>query len=191
MSNAFESNLLTSKEESRAIQHPENELPDNFFMNLMDDQIGRGYLSRLPKASEWQPRLPIKPGRAEENTLLDNWQSVLSACHSMNLQLAFVMIRKWGKIELYLGATSINGNFDAAAEKFREAMMIHMPGAELSKLDRSNNEPKETLNNFDHFGVVTGIPSLRNDRSGISLQTLDKLARGIRIGNDDKISVFA
>lgn len=201
MSNAFESNLLTSKEESRAIQHPENELPDNFFMNLMDDQIGRGYLSRLPKASEWQPeqasmapqygwlkfeRLPIKPGRAEENTLLDNWQSVLSACHSMNLQLAFVMIRKWGKIELYLGATSTDGNFSASAEKFREAMMIHMPGAELSKLDRSNNEPKETLNNFDHFGVVTGIPSLRNDRSGISLQTLDKLARGIRIGNDDK-----
>ena len=201
MSNAFERNLLTSKEESRAIQHPENELPDNFFMNLMDDQIGRGYLSRLPKASEWQPeqagmapqygwlkfeRLPIKPGREDENTLLDNWQSVLSSCHSMNLQLAFVMIRKGGRIELYLGATSTDGNFSAAAEKFREAMMIHMPGAELSKLDRSDNEPKETLDNFNRFGVVTGIPSLRNDRSGISLQTLDKLARGIRIGKDDK-----
>lgn len=201
MSNAFESELSARKDESLAIQHPENELPDNFFINLMDDQIGRGYLNRLPEASQWQleqagmapqygwlkfERLPIKPGRAEENSLLDNWQSVLSACHSMNLQLAFVMIRKWGKIELYLGATSINGNFDAAAEKFREAMMIHMPGAELVKLDRSNNEPKETLDNFDHFGVVTGIPSLRNDRSGISLQTLDKLARGIRIGSDDK-----
>ena len=115
MANAFEHDLLTSKADSHAIQHPENELPDNFFMNLMDDQIGRGYLSRLPKATQWQPeqagmapqygwlkfeRLPIKPGREEENTLLDNWQSVLSACHSMNLQLAFVMIRKWGKIEL-------------------------------------------------------------------------------------------
>lgn len=201
MSNDFQNRLLTSREESLAIQHPENELPDNFFMNLMDDQIGRGYLSRLPKASEWQPeqagmapqygwlkfeRLPIKPGREEENTLLDNWQSVLSACHSMNLQLAFVMIRNLGKIELYLGATGIDGNFYAAAEKFREAMMIHMPGAELAMLDRSDNTPKETLNEFDHFGVITGIPSLRSDRSGISLQTLDKLARGIRIGYDDK-----
>ena len=180
----------------------ENELPANFFMDLMDDQIGRGYLNRLPPdAKDWKikqagvasnygwlkfERLPIKPGREEENTLFENWQSVLSACHSMNLSLAFVMIRKWGKIELYLGAKTGNEDTKVVAEKLHEAITIHMPGSELNMIPINNNEPKETLRNLKNFGIVTGIPSLRNDKSGINLQTLDKFARGIRIKNNDK-----
>lgn len=201
MANDFQNGLLSKQQETNALQHPENELPDNFFVNLTEDQVGRGYLNRMVDTSKWQfeqasiadrygwvkfERLPIKPGREEENTLLENWQCVLSACHSMNLRLAFVMIRKYGRIELYLGATSADGEFETAAEKLREAVKIHMPGAELDNLDHSNKEPKETLRHLEYFGVVTGIPSLRHDRSGISLQTLDKLARGIHIDRDDK-----
>ena len=196
----FQSALLAQKQDAFLRQHPEAELPDNFFQEVLTDQIGRGYLNRLGDAKNWEledagaaeiygwlkfERLPIKPGREDDNSLLENWQSTLSACHSMHLKLAFVLIRKRGRVELYLGATSDDGDSAAAVEKLRQAIMIHMPGAQLDKLSQSNDEPDQTLGDFKHFGIVTGIPSLRGEKSGVSLQTLDKLARGIQIADDD------
>ena len=105
----FSSDLMKSKEEAYKRQHPEAQLPDSFFRDLMDDQLGRGFLNGMPDAREWAVcypgltgdfkwlrfnRLPIQPGKEEENTLLESWQSVLSACHTMNLRVALVLVRR-------------------------------------------------------------------------------------------------
>lgn len=193
------------KEQAKAVanarQHPEQELPANFFRDLMDDQLGRGYLNHLPPVESWEmeapgvageygwlrfARLPIQPGREEENTLLESWQSVLSACHSMNHQIAFVLLRFGGHAEVFLGCRARDGQVGRAADQLRQCMAIHMPGAEFNR--PSYDEQPDTIlrRYFNHSGVVTGIPSLRNERSGVTLQTLDKLARGIHMDGYEK-----
>ena len=196
----FRSKLMQAQEEAYQRQHPEAELPESFFRDLMDDQLGRGYLNRLPGAEQWKledaglqghygwlrfHRLPIRPGKEEENTLLESWQSVLSACHTMKLSVAFVLLRRGGKTELYLGARAPEGKTEEAREQLGQCMAIHMPGAELQPPDE-RAFLEETLENYTHSGIVTGIPSLRSERSGVTLQTLDKLARGIRINQREK-----
>ena len=205
----FKSNLMEEKQAAYLRQHPEEGLPNSFFKDLMNDQLGRGYLNRLPRAEDWKlgetkffqdqyewlrfSRLPIKPGKEEENTLLESWQSVLSACHTMNLRLAFVLNHRKDHTAIYLGATSSNHKKDdKAAEKLRQCMAIHMPGAEFTIPKRYNNygveydEVLENIENYTHSGIVTGIPSLRNERGGITLQTLDKLAKGFSLNDKEK-----
>ena len=46
----FSSKLMKKREEAYKKQHPEAELPDSFFRDLMDDQLGRGYLNSMPPA---------------------------------------------------------------------------------------------------------------------------------------------
>ena len=196
----FSSDLMKSKEEAYKRQHPEAQLPDSFFRDLMDDQLGRGFLNGMPDAREWAVcnpgltgdfkwlrfnRLPIQPGKEEENTLLESWQSVLSACHTMNLRVAFVLVRRKGSTEIYLGAGSRDGKSSTAAEQLRQCMAIHMPGAELQEPSRAGFMD-DLLENYTRSGVVTGIPSLRSENSGVTLQTLDKLARGIHINGQEK-----
>ncbi len=196
----FKNQILQREQEMHKVQHPEEELPDSFFQDLMDDQLGRGYLNHMIPADQWEmelpgihsnygwlrfDRLPIRPGKEEENTLLESWQSVLSACHTMNLSLAFVLMRRKGHSEVYLGVKSKGGRTSSTAEILRQCMGIHMPGAELSTVEDSF-PLEDKLENFTSSGIVTGIPSLRSDTSGVTLQTLDKVARGIRIGGQDK-----
>jgi len=200
MNLSFKSEIMKKRAEAYKRQHPEAELPDSFFRDLMDEQLGRGYLNSMPPAGKWeftQPgltagfkwlhfnRLPIQPGREEENTLLESWQSVLSACHTMNLRTAFVLVRRKGHTELYLGAENGDGNGELASEQLRQCLAIHMPGAELEE-PRREDFMQDLLENYGNSGVVTGIPSLRNERSGVTLQTMDKLARGIHINGQDK-----
>ncbi len=196
----FQNKYLQAQQAAYKRQHPEDALSDSFFRDLMDEQLSRGYLNHLPPAEDWEmepagllgaygwlrfSRLPIRPGKEEENTLLESWQSVLSACHTMQLRIAFVLLRRKGQTEIYLGACARDGDTGRAAEQLRQCMAIHMPGAELLA-PRVEGMLEENLQNFSRSGVVTGIPSLRSDTSGITLQTLDKLARGIRIGHQDK-----
>ena len=196
----FKSDLMKNREAVYKRQHPEEQLPDSFFRDLMDDQLGRGFLNSMPPAKVWSVknpglardfkwlrfnRLPIQPGKEEENTLLESWQSVLSACHTMNLRVAFVLVRRKGGTEIYLGAGRQDSNGNLAAEQLRQCMAIHMPGAELQEPTRAGFMD-DILESYTHSGVITGIPSLRNENSGVTLQTLDKLARGIHIDGQEK-----
>ena len=196
----FKSDLMKNREEAYKRQHPEAQLPDSFFRDLMDDQLSRGFLNEMPDAGKWAVcnpgltgdfkwlrfnRLPIQPGKEEENTLLENWQSVLSACHTMQLRIAFVLVRRKGSTEIYLGAGSRDGKSTVATEQLRQCMAIHMPGAELQEPSREGFV-EDLLENYNRSGIVTGIPSLRGENSGVTLQTLDKLARGIHINGQEK-----
>lgn len=197
---SFKSKKLAAQQEAYLRQHPEDQLEENLFRTLMDKQLSRGFLNEMPPAEEWEmersglsgqfdwlrfTRLPIQPGKEEENTLLESWQSVLSACHTMGMQVAFVLLRRHGHTEVYLGACSSGGTARRAAQQLRQCVAIHMPGAELQP-PRTTGALEGILENFESSGVVTGIPSLRRDNAGVSLQTMDKLSRGVRIDGKEK-----
>lgn len=196
----FKSKKLAAQQEAYLRQHPEDQLEENFFRTLMDQQLSRGFLNGLPPAQDWElgqsglsgqfgwlrfTRLPIQPGKEEDNTLLESWQSVLSACHTMGLRVAFVLLRRQGHTQVYLGACQSGGTTHRAVQQLRQCVSIHMPGAELQP-PKATGVLEEILENFESSGVVTGIPSLRRDNAGVSLQTMDKLSRGVRIDGKEK-----
>lgn len=195
----FKNVMSQNEQDAKARMHPEAELPENFFKTLMDDQLSKGYLNNLGDAENWKydgcglkkdfgwlkfRRLPIRPGKEEENTLLESWQSALSACHTMNLGLALVLLRRKGVSEIYLGARAKNGNTERAKQQLLQCLSIHMPGSELEIPDTEIME--DEIDNLEHAGIVTGIPSLRTESSGVTLQTLDKIAKGINIEGKEK-----
>lgn len=196
----FKSKKLAAQQEAYLRRHPEDQLEENFFRTLMDQQLSRGFLNEMPPAEAWDmekpglsgrfewlrfTRLPIQPGKEEENTLLESWQSVLSACHTMGLRVAFVLLRRHGHTEVYLGACRSDAAAPRAAQQLRQCVAVHMPGAEL-QAPQAMGVLESILENFESSGVVTGIPSLRRDNAGVSLQTMDKLSRGIRIDGKEK-----
>lgn len=196
----FKSKKLAARQEVYLRQHPEDQLEENFFRTLMDKQLSRGFLNEMPPAGAWDmerpglsgrldwlrfTRLPIQPGKEEDNTLLESWQSVLSACHTMGLRVAFVLLRRHGRTEVYLGACRSGAGTQRAAQQLRQCVAVHMPGAEL-QAPQAMGALESVLENFESSGVVTGIPSLRRDNAGVSLQTMDKLSRGIRIDGKEK-----
>lgn len=195
----FKNEMLKKEQEAFNKMHPEAELPDSFFRNLMDDQLGKGYLNNFGDPDTWKyddcgvkneygwlkfKRLPVTPGKEEENTLLESWQSVLSACHTMEISVAFVLLRKNQNASIYLGAKSKDGKTEKARQQLLQCLSIHMPGSELDLLRGEFAAPD--IVNYTHTGVVTGIPSLRSENSGVTLQTLDKLAKGINISGKEK-----
>lgn len=177
-------------------------VPNNYYQQLLDYFLERGYLNTLPlrdkfvdfralgsserKDITWLKvmRLPIHPNELKEYDLLSRWQSVLSTLHTWGHRLIFLLQRRNGETSIYLGTTALSRNSSPkqAMEQFKEAAMSGMPGIELHPLltQREQMEFAGNLSDNTAIGTVTGIPSLReNSKFGI-LQTLDQLAFGIR-----------
>lgn len=177
-------------------------VPNNFYQQLLDYYLERGYLNTLPeregfvdfralgiterKDITWLKvmRLPINPNEHKEYDLLSRWQSVLSTLHTWGHRLIFLLQRRNGETHLYLGTTALSRNSSAkqALEQFKEAAMSGMPGIELHPLltPKEQMEFAGNLSDNTAIGTVTGIPSLRRDSQFGILQTLDQLAFGIR-----------
>ena len=176
------------------------EVPETFFQSLLSDFLERDYLNYsahqsfltkgLPKRSvQWLQiaRLPIHPNEHADYNLLSHWQGVLSSLHAWNYRLIFMLQRFNGQTKLYLGAVSFDQGLtnEDAIEQVREAAFGSMPGMEMRILDASKGDVYDEiavpLNEMDHVGAVTGIPSFadENDKKALE-QTLDQLAFGIR-----------
>lgn len=173
----------------------ETALPPSFFRILMDDQLGRGYLNRI-RPSDWNPEDGISDERIPDykwlhiscladsegrnaDVISENWRSVLSTCHAIGMRVAFVLLRTAGKTELYLGAASSCGSYDAR-NQLHNNISSHMPEMELKTVhdEECKNRLMGPLGNMNYGGIITGIPSLRGE-PGNATQTLDKLAQGI------------
>lgn len=177
-------------------------VPNNFYQQLLDYFLERGYLNTLSERERFVDfralgsydrkditwlkvmRLPIHPNELKEYDLLSRWQSVLSTLHTWGHRLIFLLMRRKGETTLYLGTTALlrNSNAKQALEQFKEAAMSGMPGIELYPLltKQEQMDFADMLADNSAIGTVTGIPSLRqNSQFGI-LQTLDQLAFGIR-----------
>lgn len=177
-------------------------VPNNFYQQLLDFFLERGYLNTIQERERFVDframggterkditwlkvtRLPIHPNELKEYDLLSRWQSVLSTLHTWGHRLVFLLQRRNGETHIYLGTTALSRNANAkqALEQFKEAAMSGMPGIELYPLLSKSEQLEfaDSLADNSAIGAVTGIPSLRrNSQFGI-LQTLDQLAFGIR-----------
>lgn len=183
-------------------------VPNNFYQQLLDYFLERGYLNTLPERDKFVDfralgsaerkditwlkvmRLPIHPNELKEYDLLSRWQSVLSTLHTWGHRLIFLLQRRNGETNIYLGTTSLSQNSNAkqALEQFKEAAMSGMPGIELHPLLTQKEQMEFAGNLADNtaIGTVTGIPSLRQNSQFGLLQTLDQLAFGIRDINGDE-----
>lgn len=183
-------------------------VPNNFYQQLLDYFLERGYLNTLPERDRFVDframgtserkditwlrvmRLPIHPNEMKEYDLMSRWQSVLSTLHTWGHRLIFLLQRKNGETNIYLGTTALSRSSNAkqALEQFKEAAMSGMPGIDLHPLLTAKEQIEFAGNLSDNttIGAVTGIPSLRqNSQFGI-LQTLDQMAFGIRDINGDE-----
>lgn len=131
-------------------RNPQSELPPDIFSLLLQDQLGRDVLGRLGNPRDWNlppcstrrpyqwmsmERLPIPPAKAENYDLLERWQSVLSAAHTMACRTALALIRRKGCTSVYLGACKEGELGPEPARRLSRAARIHMPGMDLSAVE--------------------------------------------------------
>lgn len=182
------------------------QVPDDFYQTLLEELLERGYLSN---ASEMQfvnlyantpdyrrkarprihwlqmTRLPVHPNDNESYDLLSRWQGVLTSLHAWGYRLYFLLLRHEGQTKLFIGAGTATQDISSeqAVEQLREAAFGSMPGMGLQVLEDAMevaDEINEPLQQMNHIGAVTGIPSFRESEQKNVLQTLDQLAFGIR-----------
>lgn len=183
------------------------EIPDSFFLNLLEEFFEREYLNDVsdrefaaPEARkgskvQWVQidRLPIHPNQNADYDLLTRWQGALSCLHAWGYKLVFLLLRSQGRTRIFLGTKSDTQNIssDQALEQIREATFGSMPGVGLRVLSKEEELEITTIlngkgsygngiNSLTEIGAITGIPSFIGNDEGRLIQTLDQLAFGIR-----------
>ncbi len=195
----MQTELMVRQPTKLELSMAEEQIGGNWMPYLMDMQLSRNYLNNIQNPEQWDisvsglnapfgwlqiDRLPMD----DENGygLLQAWQSVLSACHTLGLKVAFVLRRVKGQTKIYLGAINGDGNRHAACNVMKQCVSVYMPGAVLQE-QNAGFDMAETLSPAGEFtGVVTGIPSLQGRDDHPLAQTLDKLAGGITAGGSHK-----
>lgn len=177
----------------------EEKIGGNWLPYLMDMQLSRNFLNGMCDPESWKmevsglndqfgwvqiDRLPMDAKNT--NGIFLAWQSVLSACHTLGMKIAFVLRRANGRTRLYLGAIDPRGNKGAASNLMKQCVSIHLPGTVLTD-KRENFCMADELDSVGACsGMITGIPSLQTEDNQPVVQTLDKLARGITAGGNQK-----
>lgn len=171
-------------QQAQQAMNPQSELPPDIFSLLLQDQLGRDVLGRLGNPRDWNlppcstrrpyqwmsmERLPIPPAKAENYDLLERWQSVLSAAHTMACRTALALIRRKGCTSVYLGACKEGELGPEPARRLSRAARIHMPGMDLSAVEEKTggkDSIQAALSSLNFTGVITGLPSSRQRRPG-------------------------
>lgn len=180
-------------------------VPDSAFRELLDKVIERGNLEKVSERESFYvneknagtitwlniTRLPISPDNAENYSLFNRWQGVLSSLHEWGYRVYFLLQREQGQTSLYIGVRSDNPNYAAedAIEQVMEATSGSMPGIELHKLDNAQvlTDINMKMMQYKSVGAVTGLPSFFEEGEPGVLQTLDSLAFGLRgVQNDER-----
>ena len=181
---------------------------------LVDYMLERSYLEDITKNANFGmnptrrriawlkiKRLPVHPGDSTEYDLLSRWQSTLASLNTWNNTVVFLLHRRGGVTNIYIGTelTSGRGVNSLKEKKEKEyartesALMNCLPGIMLERVtDDEETDIEEALERQESSGAITGIPSFRKDVKYSELQTLDALAFGIRDseGRDTDYSVI-
>ena len=183
----------------------ELDLQENFFKQLLDYSIERGYLNEVvdsigthiqenwtSKPMSWIQieRLPVNPSNVADYDLLSRWRGALSTLHAWGQQLVFLLLRYDGATNIFLGTGSSHQAVSShlAADQMRQAMSGTMPGIKLRPIPDEDvvNKIGLKLLNMNSLGAITGIPSARKQGNIDMIQTLDPLAFGLHGANGDR-----
>lgn len=179
-------------------------VPDEFYKKLLDYVLERDYLNHagehqkfakpdvsLHKNVTWLQviRLPVHPDNIDNYDIFNRWQSALSTLHAWGYRVIFLLQRSGGETNLFIGTASNNDRLSSedAIEQVREAINGNMPGICIEPLSKEAHI--SLLSNMDtltEIGAVTGIPSFLETADTDDLQTLDRLAFGIRDSTEDE-----
>ncbi len=177
----------------------EVEVPSTLYRELLDYSMERSYLDGISEREKFpeveyieankitwlqMTRLPIHPSNVDSFDLFNRWQGVLSSLHAWGYRLLFLLQRKDGETNLYLGTMSKNKAFTPAdaIDQLKQATSGSMPGVELSPVsnEKAFSDIHLVLNEYKSMGAITGLPSFADGQSKGVLQTLDSLAFGIK-----------
>ena len=140
-------------------------------------------------------RIPVHPSQADNYDLLTKWQAVLSSLHAWKCKTIFLLQRRHGETNLYIG---LQGNsLEGGIGLLRSALINCMPGIEADPIDnlkadtfderaKGTMELSGILDSYSVGGAVTGIPSFRKETQSKFAQTLDQLAFGIRTERNEE-----
>ena len=140
-------------------------------------------------------RIPVHPSQADNYDLLTKWQAVLSSLHAWKCKTIFLLQRRHGETNLYIG---LQGNsLEGGIGLLRSALINCMPGIEAEPIDnlkatsfderaKGIMELSGVLDSYSVGGAVTGIPSFRKETQSKFAQTLDQLAFGIRTERNEE-----
>ena len=140
-------------------------------------------------------RIPVHPSQADNYDLLTKWQAVLSSLHAWKCKTIFLLQRRHGETNLFIG---LQGNsLEGGIGLLRSALINCMPGIEAEPIDnlkatsfderaKGTMELSGVLDSYSVGGAVTGIPSFRKETQSKFAQTLDQLAFGIRTERNEE-----
>lgn len=195
-----------------ALRNEPFQLPLDLMSPMMEYTMERSYLeditmradfisARMPNQASnnisWIKihRIPVHPSQLDNYDLLTKWQSVLTSLHAWNCKMIFLLQRKHGETNLYVGLNA--GSLTGGIGLLRSALINCMPGIEAEPID--NLEAMEmdeqlngtmalsdTMESYSVAGAITGIPSFRKETQSKFAQTLDQLAFGIRTERDEE-----
>lgn len=171
----------------------------SYFENMADRQdfIASHLPGRKSKPISWIKihRIPVHPSQAENYDLLTKWQAVLSSLHAWHCKTIFVLQRRHGETNLYIGlqGKSLEGGIGL----LRSALINCMPGIEAEPIDnlkaenideraKGTLELSGILDSYSVGGAITGVPSFRKETQSKFAQTLDQLAFGIRTERNEE-----
>lgn len=175
---------FNAEENYEKIKHgfvPMFNLPDELANPALDYMLERSFLEDVSEREHYKitdsnsseefswlriDRLPVSPLRLDDYDLLSRWQSVLSALHSWNQKLIFLLQRNNGISHIYIGVKAIDSKVQIC--RCKSALLSSMPGIDLHYLN-GISDASEALNlhrqisNSIAAGAVTGIPSFRKN----------------------------
>ncbi len=123
-----------------------------------------------------------------ETGLTDNYrvkervQGLMNTVHSLCNRFAFLLLRKGNFTTLYMGIYSRRNN--DVSKILKAVAQVNLPGVKM-ELVTDDRDVNTSLNSLGYSGLVTGQPSIRWNERENPLQTLDKLAGGLRFGGVD------
>ena len=140
-------------------------------------------------------RIPVHPSQADHYDLLTKWQSVLSSLHAWHCKTLFLLQRRHGETNLYIGLQG--KSLDGGVGLLRSALINCMPGIEAEPIDnleaddideraKGTLELSGILDTYSVGGAITGVPSFRKETQSKFAQTLDQLAFGIRTERNEE-----
>lgn len=166
-------------------------------MSLRDNFIASHLPGQAARPISWVKihRIPVHPSQADNYDLLTKWQAVLASLHAWNFKTIFLLQRRHGETNLYLGLRS--NTIEGGVGMLRSALINSMPGIEADPIDdfkatdidsraKGTMALASVLDSYSVGGAITGIPSFRRDTQSKFMQTLDQLAFGIRTERNEE-----